>query len=136
MKALALVTKARAMRKRAYAPYSRYSVGAALLGADGVVYAGCNVENASYGLTICAERTAYATAVAAGCRTFIALAVATDDGAAPCGACLQVAREFGGTLTVLLAGPKGAAHATTLPQLLPAPFPPPAARRVRVRTKR
>jgi cytidine deaminase len=117
-----LVGFARAMRKRAYAPYSGYRVGAALLGSDGVVYGGCNVENASYGLTICAERAAFVAAVAAGCREFVALAVATEDRAPPCGACLQVAREFAGTLPVVLAGRSGAPRETSLAELLPVPF--------------
>jgi cytidine deaminase len=132
-----LVAKARAMRARAYAPYSRYRVGAALLGTDGVVYAGCNVENASYGLTVCAERSAYFQAVAAGCRTFAALAVATENGGAPCGACLQVAREFSADLAVLIAGPRGPARETTLAALLPAPYVPARARKtVRARRSR
>lgn len=81
---------------RAYCPYSQYSVGAALLVADGRVFTGCNVENASYGLTLCAERVALASAVAAGAREFVALALAAgrDEPATPCGACLQVLVEF------------------------------------------
>ena len=115
---------ARAMRKRAYAPYSGYAVGAALLGSNGRVYTGCNVENASYGLTVCAERIAIFQAVADGCRSFEALAVATGDCGSPCGACLQVAREFGGRLTVLIAGDSGAARERALADLLPSPFLP------------
>lgn len=118
----ALTNTAQAMRKAAYAPYSGYTVGAALAGANGKVYAGCNVENASYGMTICAERNAYFQAVADGCRTFDALVVATEDGGAPCGACLQVAREFGARLAVTLVDANGKLRETTLAELLPRPF--------------
>jgi cytidine deaminase len=81
-------------RKNAYAPYSKYHVGAAVLTPDGQIFVGCNVENASYGLTNCAERTAIFTAVCAGGREFVAVAIATDDGGSPCGACRQVLAEF------------------------------------------
>jgi cytidine deaminase len=117
-----LIAEARRMRRKAYAPYSSYAVGAALLGADGRLYTGCNVENASYGLSICAERAAFFQAVAAGCRRFTALVVATQDGAPPCGACLQVAREFGPELAVLLVGSSGPARETSLADLLPSAF--------------
>ena len=80
--------------KRAYVPYSHYAVGAATLSASGKVYSGCNIENASYGLTVCAERTAVWAAVAAGEREIVAVAVATPNGAPPCGACRQVLSEF------------------------------------------
>jgi len=92
----ALVTAAWLTRERAYAPYSGFAVGAALLAGDGRVFAGCNVENLSYGLTQCAERVAIATAIAAGCRDFLALAVVADtmEPISPCGACRQVMAEF------------------------------------------
>ena len=128
-RAKTLITKARAMRRKAYAPYSNYTVGAALLGKNGRVYAGCNVENASYGLTVCAERNAFFQAVADGCRAFSALVVATEDGGSPCGACLQVAREFGPSLAVTLVGARGEARETSLLALLPSPFGPGRRRR-------
>ncbi|MFM7188927.1 MAG: cytidine deaminase [Armatimonadota bacterium] len=89
-----LVDAATQARQRAYAPYSNYRVGAALLLSDGSVVAGCNVENASFGLTICAERAAVCAAVASGKRNIYACVVATADGGAPCGACRQVLSEF------------------------------------------
>ena len=82
------------MRSRAYAPQSGFCVGAAVLAEDGTIYPGVNVENSSYGLTCCAERTALFAAVSAGQRKFLALAVATDGGHAPCGACRQVIVEL------------------------------------------
>lgn len=91
-----LLKTAVAARRRAYAPYSHFSVGAALLTREGRIFQGCNVENASYGLTLCAERAALAGAVAAGHRHFTALAIVSGGPAAPvpCGACLQVLAEF------------------------------------------
>ena len=97
-----LVRSALAIRQQAYAPYSKFLVGAAVLTDDGTVFTGANVENASYGLTICAERVAAAAAVAAGQRKITAVAVATAGGAAPCGACRQFLAEFGGSMDVLL----------------------------------
>lgn len=89
-----LVDAASSARQHSYAPYSNYSVGAALLLSDGSVVAGCNVENASFGLTICAERAAVCAAVVAGNRMIHACVVMTADGGAPCGACRQVLSEF------------------------------------------
>lgn len=89
-------------RTKAHAPYSKFLVGAALLTDSGEIVSGCNVENASYGLTICAERVAFCTAVAAGHRRFQTLAIATSGGHPPCGACRQFAAEFCDDLLVLL----------------------------------
>jgi cytidine deaminase len=120
-----LLTAARAVRRHAHAPYSRFAVGAAVRDEHGRVHVGCNVENASYGLTICAERNAVAAAVAAGARAVRAVAVVTPTRppGSPCGACRQVLAELGNARTVvLLAGPTGAAEATTLGALLPRAF--------------
>ncbi len=121
-----LVQAAVAARRRAYAPYSRFAVGAALLASDGRVFTGCNVENASYGLTVCAERVALFRAVAEGAREFVAIAVACGESpCSPCGACRQVLREFAPDLTVLLADGEGKRwERTTLSHLLPRSFGP------------
>ena len=121
-----LVKAARAARENAHAPYSRFLVGAAVL-AGRRIHAGCNVENASYGLTICAERNAVAAAVAAGARRVDAVVVvtATEVPTPPCGACLQVLSELGGRdLPVLLVGKAGEAGAVlrTLGELMPHGF--------------
>lgn len=120
----ALVEQAQAAREHAYAPYSSYRVGAALLAASGQVYTGCNVENAVYSETICAERTAVAKAVSEGERDFAAIAVVTRDGGAPCGSCRQVLYEFAPELIVLIADETGAVRQTTAAQLLPDGFGP------------
>jgi cytidine deaminase len=119
-----LVKLAQVARKNAYAPYSHYDVGAALLTTSGQVFTGCNVENAVYPLAFCAERTAIVKAVSEGQREFVAIAVATRDGGSPCGACRQVMHEFAPHLRVLLADDAGHVRQITLDQLLPDAFGP------------
>lgn len=97
-----LIDAALTMRSRAYAPYSHFHVGAALLTSSGRIFGGCNVENASYGLTLCAERVAVVSAVCDGELEFVAMAVATSGGASPCGACRQFMAEFCADLPVLI----------------------------------
>ena len=127
MKYEKLIDEARAARDVAYTPYSRFKVGAALETKDGRVFRGCNVENASYGLCNCAERTAFFSAIAQGCQPgdFTALAVIgdTDGPIAPCGACRQVILELGGNdLPVVLANLKGDIKETTAAEQLPGAF--------------
>jgi len=120
-----LVTAAGEARERAYAPYSHFSVGAALLGQDDQIYIGCNVENESFGLTICAERVAVADAIVHGCQSFIALAVVAqsdNEPITPCGACRQVLAEFNPHLTVICANGKGQIRILKLNELLPYRF--------------
>lgn len=119
-----LIHRAITAREKAYAPYSGYKVGAALLTADGEIYEGCNVENAAYGLCMCAERTAVFKAVSEGVRKFTAIAVATENGGSPCGSCRQVLREFAPDLTVIITDAAGNFRETTLSQLLPDSFGP------------
>lgn len=120
-----LIEKARQARERAYVPYSNFPVGAALLGRSGRVYTGCNVENAAYPLTTCAERTAVTKAVSEGEREFEAIAVVTSTGATPCGACRQILREFAGPegdLLVIVADLEGQVRTFSIDELLPAGF--------------
>ncbi len=111
-------------RSAAYVPYSHFAVGAALRADDGTIYTGCNVENASYGLTICAERNAVAHAVAEGARRFDAVAVVTENGVTPCGMCRQVLAEFGPEMTVVVADTAGNRRFFSMQDLLPAAFTP------------
>jgi cytidine deaminase len=121
----ALVLAAVEVRERAYAPYSRFKVGAAVL-AEGKVYRGCNVENAAYPLAVCAERNAIAAAIAGGARRIEAIAVVADTEApvSPCGGCRQVIRELGREAKVILGNLRGARLETTVAELLPRSFGP------------
>jgi len=120
-----LIKHAQEARLRAYAPYSNYQVGAAILTDEGEIIEGCNVENASYGLVNCAERSAVFSAVSQGKRNFKAIAVVTRDGGAPCGGCRQVLNEFNPQMVVLIADEHGTLHQeTTLEELLPNAFGP------------
>lgn len=119
-----LVQAAWHARAQAYAPYSGFAVGAALLTRGGGVVTGCNVENASYGLSICAERNAVARAVAGGVRAFDAVAVVTENGVTPCGACRQVLAEFNPALLVIVADAAGRQRCYRLAELLPDAFGP------------
>ena len=119
-----LVTAARKARRRAVAPYSTFKVGAALEAEDGTVIEGCNVENASYGLTMCAERVAMFSALAQGHRKFRRIAVVADTDAPtpPCGPCRQILWEFGGDLQVTLANLRRVTGNHRMADLLPLPF--------------
>lgn len=119
----ALIDAAREARELAYAPYSRYQVGAALRAASGRIYSGANVENASSGLTVCAERVAVWKAISEGEHTIEALALMTADGGTPCGACRQVLSEFAADIPILVADTAGKAWLTSLAELLPDAFP-------------
>lgn len=118
-----LIAAAATAREDAYAPYSGFRVGAALMLSDGRLVAGCNVENASYGLSVCAERNAVAAAVAGGSTSFAALAVVTDSSppSTPCGACRQVLSEFG-DMPVILANTANERKLTSVAELLPNAF--------------
>ena len=120
----ALIQAAIEARQQAYAPYSNYAVGAALLAGNGRFYTGCNVENASYGLAICAERTAVVKMVSAGEQKIEAVVVCTANAGSPCGACRQVLTEFAGDVPVWLVDADGNGRATTLHTLLPDHFGP------------
>ena len=120
----ALIEEALRVRENAYAPYSNFKVGAALVGASGKVYHGCNVENSSYGLCVCAERSAIARAVADGERSFTGVVVATqsEPPSPPCGMCRQTLAEFAHDLPVVLVNNKGARVDTSLDELFPMSF--------------
>lgn len=121
-----LVQAALEAQKQAYAPYSKFKVGAAVLAEDGIIYKGANIENAAYPSTICAERSAIVTAISAGNRKVNAIAVVTRNAGSPCGACRQVMREFGGVdLPILIANEAGEiVDETDLSVLLPRSFGP------------
>jgi cytidine deaminase len=119
-----LVAAATAAREAAYAPYSGFAVGAALRAEDGTVHAGCNIENASYGLSICAERVAVFTAVSRGVRRISAIAIVTANGVTPCGSCRQVLAEFGPQMMIIVADMAGRQHQYTMAELLPDAFSP------------
>ena len=119
-----LIQAAISVRKMAYAPYSNYAVGAAILVENGRIFTGVNVENASYGLTNCAERTAVFKAVSEGFKRIYAVVVATENAGSPCGACRQVLAEFAGDVPVWLVDDSGNGRETTLHTLLPDHFGP------------
>lgn len=119
-----LVTAARAVRERAAADYSGFKVGAALETVDGIIVTGCNVENATYGLTVCAERVAVFKAISDGHRAFTRIVVVADTDAPtpPCGACRQILWEFGGDIEVILANLTEVKATLRMRDLLPMPF--------------
>ena len=121
-----LVAAARAARRKAYSPYSGIKIGAAVLASDGRIFSGCNVENVSYGLSLCAERVAIFSAVTAGARRVKAIAVAgqSEDYTRPCGACRQVMVEFNPSMLVLRRGEDGFAEDVRADELLPRHFRP------------
>jgi cytidine deaminase len=120
----ALVEAALAARKNAHAPFSHFPVGAAVEDADGRIHTGCNVENATYGLTICAERVAVFKAISEGARKFTRVAVAADTDmlTPPCGACRQILWEFCGDVELTLVNPRGKTETFRLKDLFPRPF--------------
>ena len=122
--AKALLDAARKARKEAYAPYSKFAVGAAVLTENGEVFTGCNIENASYGATICAERVAIFKAISAGHKLIKSLAVVADhpEPIAPCGICRQVMSEFGPDADVFMANTKGHTRTANMKELLPIAF--------------
>lgn len=120
-----LIEAAQHARQWAYAPYSNYKVGAALLTASGKIYEGINIENVGFSPTVCAERVAVFKAVSEGERQFVAIAVAAEDGGAPCGVCRQVLAEFGMDLIILMSDGEGKfLGETTLSEIFPIPFTP------------
>ncbi len=120
----ALISAAKAAREKAHAPFSNFKVGAALRTASGKVFGGCNVENATYGLTVCAERVAIFKAISEGERNFDAIAVVTDTDALtpPCGACRQLIWEFCGDVPVVMSNLQGKVEQLRMSQLFPKPF--------------
>ena len=119
-----LLQKALEARENAYAPFSRFAVGAAILGKSGNIYTGCNIENSSYSLTICAERVALFKGISEGEKGFTAIAIVgdTDEPIPPCGACLQVLSEFQNDMTVIMATLEGSKKTKKLSELFPEPF--------------
>lgn len=117
-----LINAARLAQKNSYSPYSKYEVGAAILTEDDVIISGCNVESSSYGLTCCAERVAIYSAVAQGHNKFKALAVITENGGMPCGACRQVIWDICGNIPIYIADENGGIEETTSKALLPKAF--------------
>jgi cytidine deaminase len=121
-----LIAAAKKALENSYSPYSKIRVGAALRASDGRIFSGCNVENASFGMTWCAERTAIVKAVSEGAREFATLAIATSLPRAlmPCGACRQVLHEFAPRLRIVIFGSDGVRYATSLEDILPEAFGP------------
>ena len=119
-----LLNAALAVREHAHAPFSKFKVGAALEDSDGRIHTGCNVENATYGLTLCAERVAVFKAISEGARQFrrVAIAADTDDLTPPCGACRQILWEFCGDIEIVLVNPRGKTETYRLKDLFPRPF--------------
>ena len=117
-----LISEAVQVRKNAYNPYSKFAVGAVLLTNDNNIITGTNIENCSFGLTMCAERVAIFTAISQGYKHFKALALVTDDGSTPCGACRQVIWELCGDIPVVIATPDYHYHIKMASELLPTPF--------------
>ncbi|MCS7259288.1 MAG: cytidine deaminase [Anaerolineae bacterium] len=119
-----LIDLARQAREHAYAPYSRFQVGAALLTASGRIYTGCNIENVALSPSICAERTAIFKAVSEGERKFVAIAIVSQNGIPPCGTCRQVMMEFAPGIVLVIADLAGDYRVTTLDELFPSAFTP------------
>ena len=124
MKYTKLIEAANRAKRNSYSPYSKFRVGAALLSKTGKIFTGCNIENSSYSLTICAERTAIFKAISEGNRKFKAIAITSDmkDIVPPCGACRQVLSDLAGNIDVILVGTKNKIEITKLNSLLPMPF--------------
>ena len=120
----ALIAAALAARENAFAPYSKFRVGAAIEDTDGRIHTGCNVENATYGLTVCAERVAVFKAISEGVRKFrrVVIAADTDRLTPPCGACRQILWEFCGDVEIVLVNPRGTTETHRLKDLFPKPF--------------